>query len=77
MFARLRRNQIVTTFGPGAMGDLPDRLILISGPALVCRRVTFCRISDPKPSFWKNRDLSFGLCFNGGDLCSKLRGYEC
>ncbi len=28
---RLRRSQIVTTFGPGAMMDLPDHSILVSG----------------------------------------------
>lgn len=28
---QLRRSQVVTTFGPGAMVDLPDHSILISG----------------------------------------------
>ncbi|MFN9039080.1 MAG: hypothetical protein ACK5YO_22470, partial [Planctomyces sp.] len=28
---QVRRSQIVTTFGPGAMMDLPDHSILVSG----------------------------------------------
>jgi len=61
----LRQSQVLTTFGPGAMVDLPDRAVLIEGlqgwrfsggreevqePRLVAK---LCNRSSVSPTVWK------------------------